>query len=93
MRGERLLSPRLVTTVVANYQKLAHEQARREAGLTPEELHILAAIADGAGNKDLAERFFWSEATVKRRIQEILDKMGAANRAQAIAEAVRRGWI
>jgi len=93
MRGERLLSPSLVTTVVANYQKLAHEQARREAGLTPEELQILAAIANGASNKDLVERFFWSEATVKRRIQEILDKMGAANRAQAIAEAVRRGWI
>ena len=93
MRGERLLSPSLVSTVVSNYQKLAQEQARREVGLTSDELQVLAAIAEGAGNKDLAEQLFWSEATVKRRVQEILDKLGASNRAQAIAEAVRRGWI
>lgn len=93
MRGERLLSPPLVSTVVTDYQRLVREQARREAGLTAEELQILAAIADGGSNKDIAERFFWSEATVKRKIQDILDKTGAGTRAQAIAEAVRRGWI
>ncbi len=93
LRGERLLSTPLVSTVLSNYQKLAQEQARREAGLTPEELHILEAIAGGASNKDLAERFFWSDATVKRRVQEIMEKLGASSRAQAIAEAVRRGWI
>ncbi len=93
MRGERLLSPPLVSAVVANYQRLAQEQARRELGLSAEELQILAAIAGGASNKDLTERLHWSEATVKRRIQEILEKMGASSRAQAIAEAVRRGWI
>jgi DNA-binding NarL/FixJ family response regulator len=93
MRGERLLSPPLVSTVVSKYEQLAHEQARREAGLTPEELQILAAIAEGASNKDIADRFFWSEATIKRKLQDILDKLGAATRSQAIAEAIRRGWI
>ncbi|UCG22630.1 MAG: response regulator transcription factor [Chloroflexota bacterium] len=93
MRGEKLLSPSLVSTVVSNYQELAQEQARREAGLTREDLQILSDISNGASTKELAERFFWSEATVKRRIQEILEKLGATNRPQAIAEAVRRGWI
>lgn len=93
MGGEKLLSPTLVSTVVSKYQVLVQEQARREAGLTAEELQVLAAIAEGASHKELVEKFFWSEATVKRRIQEILEKMGASNRAQAIAEAVRRGWI
>ncbi|MBI5828372.1 MAG: response regulator transcription factor [Chloroflexi bacterium] len=93
VRGERLLSTPLVSTVLSNYQKLAQEQARREAGLTPEELQILEAIAGGASNKDVAERFFWSDTTVKRRVQEIMEKLGASSRAQAIAEAVRRGWI
>lgn len=93
MRGQRLLSPSLVSTVVTDYERLAQEQARREVGLTPEELHILAAIADGASNKDIADRFFWSEATVKRRIQDILNKLGVSSRAQATAEAIRRGWI
>jgi DNA-binding NarL/FixJ family response regulator len=93
MHGQRLLSPSLVDTVVQNYHKLAQEQARREAGLTVKELEILAEIANGASNKDVAQRFFWSEATVKRRVQEILEKIGAVNRTQAIAEAIRRGWI
>jgi len=93
MRDERLLSPALVSSVFVNYQKLAQEQARREAGLTAEELQMLAAVADGASNKEVAEKFFWSEATVKRKMQDVLEKLNASNRAQAIAEAIRRGWI
>lgn len=93
MRGERLLSPSLFTNVLTNYQKLAQDQAKREAGLTAEDLKILTRISEGASNKVIAEEFFWSEATVKRRVQEILEKLGVSNRAQAIAEAVRRGWI
>jgi DNA-binding NarL/FixJ family response regulator len=93
MQGEKLLSPALVSAVVDGYQQLAQEQAKREAGLTPEELEVLAAIAEGAGNKDVAERFFWSEATAKRRVQETIGKLGVSSRAQAIAEAARRGWI
>ena len=93
MRGEKLLSPKLVSNVVDQYQKLAQSQAQKEAGLTSDELQVLATIAEGASNKDLAEKFFWSEATVKRRVQEIVEKMGVANRTQAIAEALRKGWI
>jgi len=91
--GERLLSPSLVSSVLTNYQKMAQEQARQQAGLTPEDLQLLEGIAQGASTKELAEKFHWSEATVKRKIQEILEKLGASNRPQAIAEAVRRGWI
>jgi DNA-binding NarL/FixJ family response regulator len=93
MQGEKLLSPSLVSKVMTNYQELAQEQAKREAGLTGDDLKILTLIAEGANNKLIAEELFWSEATVKRRVQEILEKLGVSNRAQAIAEAVRRGWI
>jgi two-component system response regulator DevR len=93
MQGAKLLSPPLVSTVMSNYQKLAHEHALREAGLDSQDLEILAAIAQGASNKELAEQFFWSQATVKRRVQEITEKLNAANRVQAAAEAIRRGWI
>jgi DNA-binding NarL/FixJ family response regulator len=79
--------------VVSNYQSLAQEQARREAGLTSEELEILAAMAEGASNEDMAIRFFCSEATVKRKVQEILEKLDASYRVQAVVKAVRRGWI
>jgi DNA-binding NarL/FixJ family response regulator len=93
MKGERILSPSLVSTVVESYQKLAQEQAQIEAQLTLEDLQILTAISEGASNKEIAEKFFWSEATVKRRVHEILEKLGVSNRAQAVAEAIRRGWI
>ena len=93
MQGEKLLSPSLVSKVMTNYQELAQEQAKREAGLTGDDLKILSLIAEGANNKLIAEELFWSEATVKRRVQEILEKLEVSNRAQAIAEAVRRGWI
>jgi DNA-binding NarL/FixJ family response regulator len=91
--GERLISPGLMSSVLSSYQKLAQEQALQEAGLEEVDLKILGAIAEGASTKDLSESFYMSEATVKRKIQEILEKLGATNRAQAIAEAVRRGWI
>jgi DNA-binding NarL/FixJ family response regulator len=93
MRGEKLLSPTLVTKVVSNYQRLAQEQAKRDAGLDTSDLQLLKAISEGDSNRELAERFYWSEATVKRRIQDIQAKLGATNRAQAIAEAIRQGWI
>jgi two-component system, NarL family, response regulator DevR len=92
-RGEKLLSSSLVSNVVNEYQRLAEEQARREVGLTLDDLKILRAIAQGAGNKQIAGQLFISEATLKRRVQEILEKLGATNRAQAIAEAMRQGWI
>jgi two-component system, NarL family, response regulator DevR len=92
-RGQKLLTSSLVSSVVSGYQQLAQEQARRDAGLTVDDLKILRAIGDGAGNKEIAGQLFISEATLKRRIQEILEKLGATNRAQAIAEAMRQGWI
>jgi DNA-binding NarL/FixJ family response regulator len=93
MQGERILSPSLVSNVVGNYQKLVLEQAYRDARLDANDLQILTSISEGASNKDMAEKFYLSEATIKRKVQEIIEKMGAANRTQAIAEAVRRGYI
>ncbi len=91
--GEKLLSQELVSGVVTRYQELAHKEALREIGLTAADLEMLATIAEGASTREMAERFFLSEATVKRRVQEILEKLGVSNRAQAVAEAVRQGWI
>jgi DNA-binding NarL/FixJ family response regulator len=93
MQDERILSPSLVSNVVGSYQKLVLEQAYRDARLDQDDLQILASISNGASNKDMAEKFYLSEATIKRRVQDIIEKMGAANRTQAIAEAVRRGYI
>ncbi len=92
-RGERLLSPSLVSKVMREFQDLAKEKTRADSGLTDQELQVLRMIADGATNKEIAEKLYWSEVTVKRKVQDILEKMGVANRAQAVAEAGKRGLL
>ena len=61
--------------------------------LTAREVEVLRQIAGGNRNKDIAEILFISEETVKVHIKHIMDKLGAKDRTQAIAIAVRRGII
>ncbi|MBI5032448.1 MAG: response regulator transcription factor [Chloroflexi bacterium] len=91
--GERLLSPTLVSKVMREFRDLAKDKARGESGLTDQEVEVLRMIAAGATNKEIAEKLYWSEVTVKRKVQDILEKMGVANRAQAVAEAGKRGLL
>ena len=91
--GERLLSPGLLGKVMREFQDLAKEKTRADSGLSEQELEVLRMIADGATNKEIAEKLYWSEVTVKRKVQDILEKMGVANRAQAVAEASKRGLL
>jgi DNA-binding NarL/FixJ family response regulator len=92
-RGEKLLSPPLLGKVMEEFGRLARDKSRHESRLSDQELQVLREIAAGATNREIAERLFWSEVTVKRKIQDIIEKLGVANRAQAIAEAIRHGWI
>ena len=92
-QGERLLSPTLVTKVMREFQILSKDKTRDNSGMTDHELQVLRMIAAGATNKDIAEKLYWSEVTVKRKVQDILEKMGVANRAQAVAEAAKRGLL
>jgi DNA-binding NarL/FixJ family response regulator len=61
--------------------------------LTPREVEVLRTVAGGNRNRDIAELLFISEETVKVHIKHIMDKLGAQDRTQAIAIAVRRGII
>jgi two-component system, NarL family, response regulator LiaR len=53
-------------------------------GLTPRELEILAFIAAGLSNREIAERAFVSENTVKTHISRVFEKLGAGRRTQAV---------
>jgi DNA-binding NarL/FixJ family response regulator len=61
--------------------------------LTAREIEVLRKVAGGNRNRDIAELLFISEETVKVHIKHIMDKLGAKDRTQAIAIAVRRGII
>ncbi len=58
--------------------------------LSERELEILRLIADGATTKEISIQLFLSEATIKRDVQRIFDKLGARNRSEAVAEACKR---
>jgi DNA-binding NarL/FixJ family response regulator len=61
--------------------------------LTEREVDVLKHIAGGNRNRDIADRLFISEETVKVHVKHIMDKLGASDRTQAVAIAVRRGII
>ena len=61
--------------------------------LTTREVEVLQQVAGGNRNRDIAELLSISEETVKVHLKHIMDKLGASDRTQAIAIAVRRGII
>jgi DNA-binding NarL/FixJ family response regulator len=64
-----------------------------EQSLTGREIEVLEHLAGGNRNRDIAERLFISEETVKVHVKHIMEKLGASDRTQAVALAVRRGII
>lgn len=55
-----------------------------ELGLTPRELEILGLLATGLSNREIAEKVFVSENTVKTHLARVFDKLGARRRTQAV---------
>jgi len=64
-----------------------------EETLSRREIEVLEKIAGGNRNSDIAELLFISEETVKGHIKHIMEKLGASDRTEAVAIAIRRGII
>jgi DNA-binding NarL/FixJ family response regulator len=64
-----------------------------ELGITPRELEVLALIAEGLSNKEMAGRLFVSENTIKTHTSRVFDKLGASRRTQAVQIAKSQGLI
>lgn len=90
---------RAVRTVAQGRRYLSEELARRlderqaEPEITPRELEILALVAQGNANKAIAAQLGIGEDTVKQHVSRILAKLRVQDRAQATAEAIRRGLV
>jgi DNA-binding NarL/FixJ family response regulator len=61
--------------------------------LTAREVEVLRQVTGGNRNRDIAQQLFISEETVKVHLKHILEKLGASDRSQAIAIALRRGIL
>ena len=87
--GRRLTRPKETVVVrevlVPAPAEFVRDEARLQSlGITPRELEILGLIAQGLSNREIAERVFVSENTVKTHSSRIFDKLGAKRRTQAV---------
>lgn len=64
-----------------------------DESLTGREIEVLTQVAGGNRNRDIAEKLFITEETVKVHIKHIMQKLGATDRTQAVAIGIRRGII
>jgi DNA-binding NarL/FixJ family response regulator len=96
-----------ITAAASGLFVLTHEQTRRwlpnsggtadepieVEALTPRELQVLRLLAEGLGNKELAGQLGISDHTAKFHVAQILAKLGAASRAEAVVIGIRRGLV
>jgi DNA-binding NarL/FixJ family response regulator len=92
-RGRKPLSPELLDGVLTDFSGLAREQTRRVSDLTEDDREILRKASEGSTNKEIGFAMGRSEIAIKKRLQIIFAKLGAVDRAHAVAEAIRRGLI
>jgi DNA-binding NarL/FixJ family response regulator len=82
--GRKHLAPEIVAQVA---EHLSDER------LTARELEVLRFVVQGNQNKNIAEKMFLSEHTVKVHVRNLMGKLGASDRTEAVAIAARRGII
>jgi len=89
-RGEALLDPALTQRVFDRVRDAARrEHADAFADLTDQEMRVLAKVAEGKTNREIAEELYLGEGTVRNYVSSILSKLDLSNRTEAAAYAVR----
>ena len=86
--GESLLDPALTARVIERLQH-APEEDERMRDLTGQERRILALLAEGKTNRQIADEMFLAEKTVKNYVSNLLSKMGMSRRTEAAVFAAR----
>lgn len=89
--GERVLSPQVLDQMIQHFMNDTLES--ENVVLTDDEREIMRLLANGASNARIASDLYMSETTVKRKLQEVFEKLAVHSRAQAAAEVVRRHLI
>lgn len=96
-RGDALLAPsvtrRLLEAVGPALEPLRPKRANALATLTESERKVLALVARGLSNDEIAAELFVAETTVRTHLRHILDKLGLRNRVQAVVFAYDSGLI
>lgn len=89
-RGEAMLDSSLTQKVFSEMRRaIQKEEAAAFTELTTQERQVLAAIAEGKTNREIAQVLFLSEGTVRNYVSSVLSKLGVSNRAEAAAYAIQ----
>ncbi len=89
-RGESMLDPSLTQRVFVEVRRsIKKEEAIAFVDLTGQEKQVLALIASGKTNREIAAELFLSEGTVRNYVSSILSKLSVSNRAEAAAYAIK----
>ena len=90
--GQSRISPSMASKLLSEFAVLSQRGADTKgmaAKLTDRELQVLRLVAQGLNNKDIADKLFISENTVKNHIRNILDKLHLHSRMEAVVYAVK----
>ena len=87
--GASVLDPAVTRRVLALLRGRITPTADPLTALTPREREILALVAEGRSNADIAERLVLSEKTVRNHLSGVFEKLGVSNRIEAAAKAAR----
>ena len=88
--GEALITPALLARLLP---RLRREPVRQASTLTTRELEVLEHLAEGLSNQAIADKLAVSLNTVRNHVQNVLTKLHAHSRLEAVAAAVRQGLI
>jgi DNA-binding NarL/FixJ family response regulator len=90
MQGKAVIHPALTQAFIEEVRLV---DRRPEAPLSPREIEILQQVAYGSTTKEVADALGISFHTVKTHLERIFEKLGANDRAQAVAIAIRQGLV
>ena len=92
-RGESLLDPKVTGPLLDRLKELSAKEQPPDDPLSPREREVLALIARGLTNRQIAEQLVISEHTARNHVTSILDKLGLSRRTEAAVYATRLGLI
>ena len=91
--GERILSSGKINKILERFNSLALRNAREQSGLSDTEIKLLEHLSLGHTYPEMSDRLYLSESTIKRLVKDVIVKLDASSRTQAVAKAIRRGLI
>ena len=89
--GQSLISPSMAVKLIDDFKQMPGSEQGQGSGLrlTERELEVLRLVSTGLSNREIAQRLFISENTVKNHVRNILEKLQLHSRMEAVMYAVR----